>query len=107
TDRGVYRPGETVKVGGMFRIVDQVGMHAISGDEVRLDAHDSGDEIVFSTRASLDRFGACAADLKLPKTARLGDGRIVASVHGRAHNAEAQKGIRLAAYKASEFKVET
>ena len=106
TDRGVYRPGETVKVGGMFRSVDQTGMHAIAGDEVRLDAHDGNDEVVSSTRVRLDRFGAFAADLKLPKAAHLGDARVVAAVHGRAHNAEAVETFKLGAYKASEFKVE-
>jgi uncharacterized protein YfaS (alpha-2-macroglobulin family) len=106
TDRGVYRPGESLKVAGMFRSIDVNGMHAIVGDEARVEAHDGNDEVVASTRVALDRYGAFSAELKLPKGAHLGDARVVASIHGRAHNAEAIETFRLAAYKASEFKVE-
>ncbi|HZU82161.1 MAG TPA: Ig-like domain-containing protein, partial [Polyangiaceae bacterium] len=106
TDRGVYRPGETMKVPGMFRSIDVTGMHAIAGDEVRVDTQDATGEVVFSTRVPLDKFGAFATEVPLPKTAHLGDSRVVAAIHGRARNAEAVEVFRLAAYKASEFKLE-
>jgi uncharacterized protein YfaS (alpha-2-macroglobulin family) len=106
TDRGVYRPGETLKVAGIFRSIDVAGMHAIVGDEVRVEAQDPSGETVFSTRVPLDKFGGFATDVKLPKAAHLGDARVVASVRGRAHNAEAVEVFRIASYKASEFKLD-
>lgn len=105
TDRGVYRPGETVKAGGIFRAIDAAGLHAVAGKEVRIEVSDGRGSAVLSTRAKLDAFGAFAVDLAVPKTAHLGDARVVAELrdHGRA--ASATETFRLLAFKASEFKV--
>jgi hypothetical protein len=106
TDRGVYRPGETVKVAGVFRALDLAGMRAAAGDEVRVEAHDSSDAAVTLSRAKLDAYGSFSADLPVPKSAHLGTARIVATVHGRGHApAEASQYVKFLAFKASEFKV--
>jgi len=104
TDRGVYRPGEAVKLAGIFRRVDAAGMKSPEGQEVRVAVNDGEGEKVFDGRAKLDAFGSFAIDALLPKTAHLGDGRVVAQV-GRRDGEGFDQSILLAAYKASEFKV--
>jgi uncharacterized protein YfaS (alpha-2-macroglobulin family) len=106
TDRGVYRPGETAKVSGLFRTITPGGMRAAVAEEVRLEAYDGNGETVFSTRVPIDKFGGFTADVKVPKSAHLGDARVTATVRGRNVSAETTETFRLAAYKASEFKVE-
>jgi hypothetical protein len=106
TDRGIYRPGETVKVAGLFRAIDAAAMRSPAGDEVRIEAKDGHDEAIFTTRVPLDRFGAFVADIHVPKSAHLGDASVTATLRGKGHNAEVTERFHLGAYKASEFKVE-
>ncbi|MGC4090094.1 MAG: MG2 domain-containing protein [Polyangiaceae bacterium] len=104
TDRGVYRPGETLKLAGMFRKVDAAGMKTVPGAEARIQVTDSQSERVFEGRAKLDSFGGIALDVPLPKTSHLGDAYINASI-AAAGGTEFSAQVLLASYKASEFKV--
>ena len=105
TDRGVYRPGESLKLAGLFRKFDAAGMKTAPGAEVRIEMTDSQSEHVFDGRAKLDAFGGIALDVPLPKTSHLGDAYISASIGGPGNPAFSAQ-VLLAAYKASEFKVE-
>src|SRR5262249_11896663 len=51
TDRGVYRPGESIKLAGIFRKFDAAGMKTPPGAEARIEVRDSQDEHVFEGRA--------------------------------------------------------
>jgi uncharacterized protein YfaS (alpha-2-macroglobulin family) len=104
TDRGVYRPGETLKVGGVFRRVDAAGIKVVAGEAVRVAVTDAEGETVFDGRAQLDAFGEIALDVPVPKTSHLGEARIAASL-GRKNADAFEQQVLLAAYKASEFKV--
>jgi uncharacterized protein YfaS (alpha-2-macroglobulin family) len=104
TDRGVYRPGETLKLAGVFRRVDAAGIKVVADEAVRVVATDAEGETVFDGRASLDAFGQIAVDLPIPKTSHLGAARITVSV-GRKDGESFEQPVLLAAYKASEFKV--
>jgi uncharacterized protein YfaS (alpha-2-macroglobulin family) len=104
TDRGVYRPGETIKLAGVFRRVDAAGIHVAPGEAMRVAIHDAEDETVFDGRAELDAFGEIAVDVPIPKTSHLGEARIVAGI-GRKDGESFEQPVLLAAYKASEFKV--
>lgn len=103
-DRGVYRPGETLKLAGVFRKFDAAGMKTPLGAEARIELTDSQGERVFDGRAKLDAFGGIALDVTLPRTTHLGDASIAASV-GPANGPSFYTSILLAEYKASEFKV--
>jgi len=70
-DRGIYRPGETVKLAAMFRQADARGL-AIAEGEARVTLIDSQGENIFESRGKLDAFGGLAIDAPLPKTAHLG-----------------------------------
>jgi len=104
TDRGVYRPGEVVKLAGVFRRVDAAGVRSAPGESVRVAVTDDSGETVFDGRTTLDTFGEIVLDVPVPKTAHLGSARIAAAL-GRKDAESFDHEILLAAYKASEFKV--
>ncbi len=104
TDRGVYRPGETLKLAGVFRRVDAAGIRLAPAEPMRVAVHDAEGETVFDGRAQLDAFGEIVIDVPIPKTSHLGEARIVASI-GRKDGESFEQPVLLAAYKASEFKV--
>jgi uncharacterized protein YfaS (alpha-2-macroglobulin family) len=104
TDRGVYRPGESLKLAGLFRKYDAAGMKTAPGAEARIEVTDSQSERVFEGRAKLDSFGGIALDVPLPKTSHFGDAYVRASI-GAAGGPTFTVQVLLAAYKASEFKV--
>jgi hypothetical protein len=104
TDRGVYRPGESVKLAGVFRRVDAAGIKVAAGEGVRVAVTDAEGETVFDGRGSLDAFGQVVLDVPIPRTSHLGEARIQASV-GRKDGESFEEQVLLAAYKASEFKV--
>jgi len=104
TDRGVYRPGEAIKLACVFRRVDAAGIKATPGETVRVSVTDDSGETVFDGRAVLDAFGEAVLDVPIPKTAHLGSARIAVAV-GRKEGESFDHEVLLAAYKASEFKV--
>jgi uncharacterized protein YfaS (alpha-2-macroglobulin family) len=103
-ERGVYRPGETVKLAGVFRRVDAAGIKAVPGEAVRVAVTDETGETVFDGRTATGAFGEVVMDIPLPRTAHLGTARIAASL-GRKDGDSFDHEVLLAAYKASEFKV--
>ena len=104
TDRGVYRPGETLKLAGVFRRVDAAGIHVMPDEPLRVALNDAQGETVFDGRAQLDSFGEVVLDVPIPKTSHLGEARVVAAI-GRKDGESFEQPVLLAAYKASEFKV--
>lgn len=81
-DRGVYRPGETVKLAAVLRQADARGLSVVAGRDVRLTLDDSQGAKVFETRGKLDAFGGLAIDAPLPKTAHLGSAMATLSLAG-------------------------
>jgi len=103
-DRGVYRPGETMKVAGVFRKVDAAGVKIVPAEDARVLVEDAQGEKVFDGRAKLGAFGELALDVPLPKTSHLGSASIKVEL-GRKEAQSFAESVVLAAYKASEFKV--
>ena len=104
TDRGVYRPGETLKLSGVFRKADAAGLSVVNTD-ARVAFEDADGEKVFDGRADLDAYGELNMEIPLAKTSHLGEGRVHVQI-GRASGDSFEQPVLLAAYKASEFKVE-
>jgi uncharacterized protein YfaS (alpha-2-macroglobulin family) len=71
-DRGVYRPGETVKLAAVVRQADARGLDVVAGRDVRVTVTDGQGDKVFESRAKLDAFGGLAIDVPVPKTSHLG-----------------------------------
>ena len=106
-DRGVYRPGETVKLQAIARMATARSTETPAGRTVVLEASDAQGEAIGDARITLDAFGEASADLALPPTAHLGLASIRASMvnaDGAEENV-ASTSVQLAAYKAAEFKV--
>jgi len=103
TERGVYRPGETMKLAGVVRRGSAKGLEAPAGKDVKLRISDGEGNELLSTRAKLDAFGTFAVDVPLSKTAKFGTG----TISGQIGTSEsfASTSFLLAAYKASAFKV--
>lgn len=117
TDRGVYRPGETLRTKGLFRIPTEKGSSTPAGRTVDVRAFDPQGESVFEKTVRLGEFGEFAVDVPIPPATRLGTFEVRAElVHPAAQTKTGKKerydtrGVataraELAAYKASEFKV--
>jgi hypothetical protein len=104
TDRGVYRPGETIKLSALVRRSDATGLKVPPPTDVRIEVKDAEDDSVFSGHAVTDAFGELSIDVPLPAATHLGQAAIRARV-GRSDDDAFATSVTLAAYKASEFQV--
>ena len=104
TDRGVYRPGETVKLGGYFRRTAEKGFKVLPGQEYQYQVQDAQGETIAVGENKLDAFGAMAADVVLTKSAALGHATMTVRL-GRQDQEQFSAGFEVLAYKAAEFKV--
>ncbi len=108
TDRGVYRPGETVRAKALFRVPLEKGTRTPKGEEYVVEAYDSQENKVFEHRGQLGAFGELTVDVPVPASTRLGQLEIRAELggaHTSARGGVASQSVLLAAYKAAEFKV--
>ena len=67
TERGVYRPGETVHLKGIVRDPRSGQAHIPAGVKARLKAFDNRDREILSRDVTLTAFGSLDADIPLPK----------------------------------------
>ncbi|MBP6630020.1 MAG: hypothetical protein KA297_11370 [Kofleriaceae bacterium] len=85
TDRGLYRPGDTVHVKGLARLTRLASPLATpgTGKPVAVTVEGPHGKTVITTKAKLSGFGGFWFDLELPGDARLGDYTIRAELeHG-------------------------
>ena len=73
TERGLYRPGDTVKVKGIVREARPRGTATPAGKEVRLELKGPDGEKVSDHNAKLSAFGTFAFDVKVPEAGKLGE----------------------------------
>ncbi|MDI1430319.1 MG2 domain-containing protein [Polyangium sorediatum] len=106
TDRGIYRPGDTVHIKGIFRkegnpgTVTPVGLPV----EIKVEGPD-GDEIVSRTE-TLSPFGTTAIDVVVPRAGRLGTYSVRATVQeGNPGWADVSGDFEVAEYRPAEFAV--
>lgn len=106
TDRGIYRPGDSVRIKGILRQEAHPGTTTPVGKHVELKVEGpDGNEITKLTRA-LSAFGTFAVDVKVPETGRLGTYSIAARVDGSPHDwPDANGDFEVAEYRPAEFKV--
>ncbi|MBN2194870.1 MAG: hypothetical protein JW751_18785 [Polyangiaceae bacterium] len=104
TDRGVYRPGETVRVGGYFRQTARQGFEVVPGEELQYLVRDAEGELIAQGRGKLDAFGGLAASVPLSKSAAFGQAMLEVRL-GRKEGEWFQTPFQILAYKPAEFKV--
>ena len=104
TDRGVYRPGETVKLSGFFRQTAEKGFALLSGQDFQYTVVDTQGETIASGEGKLDSFGALSVDIGLTKSAALGH-TLVSIRLGRRDEERFSAGFEILSYKPAEFRV--
>lgn len=101
TERGVYRPGDTVRVKGIVRRETPSGNATPQGEPVEVILQSPEAEQLSSLKVSLNSFGAFAAELKVPESGSLGQ----YIIHANVNNANAAYGyFQVAEYRPAEFK---
>ncbi|HKQ72012.1 MAG TPA: alpha-2-macroglobulin family protein [Polyangiaceae bacterium] len=108
TERGLYRPGDVVKVKGIVREVLARGMKTPAGEEVKLALRGPDGEPVGNRQsATLSTFGTFALDLKVPESGRLGSYSLEARFGpGEGdERSELRGSFEVAEYRPAEFKV--
>ena len=103
TDRGIYRPGETVHAKALLRTELAKGTATPAGKKVTFVATDAKGDTVLSQEATLGAFGEASIDVPIPKTAPLG-GLQVAVEDDKAGRL-AGTGVDVEEYRPAEFKV--
>lgn len=81
TERGIYRPGETVHTKVVFGRWSDTALTPVSG-EVKIVAKDSSASVLLETKGTLSALGTFSVDIPVPVSASLGALSICASVSG-------------------------
>ncbi len=100
SDRGIYRPGDTIELKGILRKEQSSGSAPIAGSKLALTLQDPQGEVAEKLSVETTRFGTFAARVTLPGSAALGYWRLVAEGFE-----EAALGVNVAEYRSVEFKV--
>ena len=80
TDRSVYRPGQTVHVGGIvYTTRNRTETKAVAGREMQLTLYDANRKTIEQRQITSDRFGSFSADFTLPATGHLNGNYTVSS----------------------------
>lgn len=105
SDRGIYRPGDTVRLKGIFREEARSGTATPAGRKVDLDVESSDGQPLTKLTIPLSVFGTLSADVKIPATGRLGSYRVQARVQGSPRGyPDVSADFEVAEYRAAEFK---
>jgi len=107
TDRGIYRPGDTVHVKGIFRKEANPGTQTPVGAPVEFKVENPHGEEITTDTGTLSPFGTASFDVVIPRTGKLGTYSIRANVgDGQASYAgDATVDFEVAEYRPVEFAV--
>ncbi|UQA63951.1 hypothetical protein E8A73_039710 [Polyangium aurulentum] len=106
TDRGIYRPGDTVHVKGIFRREGNPGTVTPAGVPVELRVEGPDGDAIATRTETLSPFGTASIDVVVPKTGRLGTYAIRANVgEGGERWADVSGDFEVAEYRPAETKV--
>jgi uncharacterized protein YfaS (alpha-2-macroglobulin family) len=103
TERGVYRPGDEVRVKGIVRDETATGNFTPKGRSYEVVLTSPSGEEIGKQRVTTNEFGSFSAKLKLPAAVELGTCRIVASTSDKPGKISAY--FDVAEYRPAEFKV--
>jgi uncharacterized protein YfaS (alpha-2-macroglobulin family) len=109
TDRGIYRPGDTVHVKGLLRkaAFDQpTNLSTPAGMKVSVTVKDPDDKDIFTKEVTLSRYGTYSIDAIVPKDGRLGGYNITTAQPGAASQGTWSGFFTVAEYRAPTFRVD-
>ncbi|MCC6645804.1 MAG: Ig-like domain-containing protein [Polyangiaceae bacterium] len=104
TDRGLYRPGDKVKLKGVVRDADRRGLTVPSGRGVEGVVRGPEGEELSRFKATLSSFGTFHEELTVPETAKLGSYQIELSMEG-AEQRRAVESFEVAEFRPTELEV--
>jgi alpha-2-macroglobulin len=102
TERGIYRPGDVVKVKGIVRRETDGGNALVKDRSLRLELYTPESELLTTYTLKTNTFGTFAADVRVPAGAALGGWRL--SVAGS--EVQISTDFQVAEYRPAEFKVQ-
>jgi len=106
TDRGVYRPGSTMRVKGIVRRADDAAVRPAAGAKVRLHVVDAvGSDVIAESREA-SAAGAIALDVALPEAAPSGRYHVRLETDDEAHSVLHEELVRVAPFEIPRFKVD-
>ncbi len=103
TERGIYRPGDTVRVKAIVRNATRTGNGVPTGQQLSVKLRSPKGEDLATRSVTTTRFGSFAVDFKLPRSAALGGWRI--ETGGLPEGSYLGESFTVAEYKPVEFKV--
>ena len=108
TDRSIYRPGQTVKMGGWLSITHPSDdcQQVLQGKKVKVSLYDANNKMVSEKTLTTDDYGTFSADFLLPKTTLDGSFRLMATATNDGHGATKSKTLRVEHYKRPTFRIE-
>jgi uncharacterized protein YfaS (alpha-2-macroglobulin family) len=85
SDRGLYRPGDTVHLKGLLRLLDVSGTMAVPAKKrkVHLVIKDPRNKVLADENLAISEFGGFHKDLVLPADANLGDYPVRGEIEGQ------------------------
>ncbi|HEY3355314.1 MAG TPA: MG2 domain-containing protein [Polyangia bacterium] len=84
SDRGLYRPGDTVHLRGLARVIEPAGRMRLPRERrLHLTVEDPRGAAVVDADVPLSRFGGFSRDLPLTADARLGDYHVTGTLDGQ------------------------
>ncbi|HEU4582337.1 MAG TPA: MG2 domain-containing protein [Polyangiaceae bacterium] len=101
SDRGIYRPGDTIELAGVLRREVSSGNVAVAARKLELTLEDPEGEAAQHLSVESNRFGTFSAQVTVPGSAALGRWRLVAQGFE-----DQGLGVNVAEYRPVEFKVQ-
>lgn len=102
TDRGIYRPGDTVQLKGILRSQSEQGLLPTRG-EVELSVEDAEARVIERARATLSAYGTFDYSLRIPGSIELG----TLLFRVRRGREQFDTSVEVAEYKPVELEVDT
>lgn len=106
TDRGVYKPGDTVHVAAKARIETATGMELPTQGTLSWNCEDPRGNALVEGRADLDSHAGGAFDLVLPQDMPTGEGSCSLELKSEQGRTSTWVPLRVYAYRAPSFRVE-
>jgi hypothetical protein len=107
TERGVYRPGESVHVKGYLRYDRGKRLEKLPVDNVSVTVTDAHSDVILVRELKLGEYGSFDLEVPLAKAAKLGTYSVVARPNGLegSGDSQTQGSFRVEAYRAPDFEV--
>ncbi|MEO2059552.1 MAG: MG2 domain-containing protein [Mesonia sp.] len=113
TDRGIYRPGQTIYFKGILSYQSETERKVVSGERVYVELYDENYDLVDSLSLRTNEFGSVQGEFKIPKNVLTGEFEIALdedfeenSPYYDAYFNDTYTEVRVEEYKRPKFEVE-